>query len=101
MSGLTTTLTLSETDRILLQAALDLTQRLATLQKGWLNEQQAADHVGRSVSTIKRWRKDGLIPYCQDGEMIFYKTEEIDAFLESRRVVSVQDAIYNSKMRVA
>ena len=101
MNSLTTTISLSEQDRELLKGAIELTQRLENLRKGWLNEQQAADHVGRSISTVKRWRREGLIPYCQDGEMVFFKTEDIDAFLESRRVVTIQQALFNSKQRAA
>jgi hypothetical protein len=51
-----------------------------------LSEKQAAEYVGISVSTLRRWRKRGVgPPYFKLGSVIRYTTTDLDAFIIENR----------------
>lgn len=58
------------------------------LKKPYLNEFEAAAVTGRAVSTLRNERhlRRGL-PYCRVSlRSIRYKTEDVTAFMEGRRI---------------
>ena len=64
----------------------------AKLDRGvrFLNTPEAADYIGRHRSTLDKWRAENIVlPYYKDGPHIFYATEDLDAYLSSRRVEPV------------
>lgn len=53
----------------------------------WLTESAAADRVGVSAITLKRWRRDGKGPaYYRIGGGVRYKSEDIDSYISGARV---------------
>jgi predicted DNA-binding transcriptional regulator AlpA len=58
------------------------------LEKPYLNEKEVAAITGRAISTIRneRFMRKGL-PYLKvGGRSIRYKTEDVIAFMEGRRI---------------
>jgi len=58
------------------------------LEKKYLNEKEVAAITGRAVSTLRneRFMRKGL-PYLKvSGRTIRYKTEDVIAFMEGRRI---------------
>lgn len=58
------------------------------LEKKYLNEKEVAAITGRAVSTLRneRFMRKGL-PYLKvSGRSIRYKTEDVIAFMEGRRI---------------
>ena len=58
------------------------------LEKKYLNEKEVAAITGRAVSTLRneRFMRKGL-PYLKvGGRSIRYKTEDVIAFMEGRRI---------------
>ena len=62
-----------------------------------MDEKRAADHLGVSVSLLRKWRvkRDGGPVYIKIGRAVRYSTEDLDGFLQARRVQpeSRQEAI--------
>lgn len=51
------------------------------------NTREAADYLRVSLSTMKRWRREGVGPaYLRMEGRIWYTTEHLDAYLESLEV---------------
>lgn len=38
----------------------------------------AADHLGITVPTLRKWRREGLIPFHRVGSRIYFDRQEID-----------------------
>jgi phage terminase Nu1 subunit (DNA packaging protein) len=58
------------------------------LEKKYLNEKEVAAITGRAISTLRneRFMRKGL-PYLKvGGRSIRYKTEDVIAFMEGRRI---------------
>ena len=55
-----------------------------------LNNEQAAAHIGVEPSTLTVWRctRRYQIPYLKIGSKVRYRREDLDRWLESRRVSS-------------
>ena len=52
------------------------------------SEAEAAKHFGKSVDTLRRMRKLGTAPpFYRVGRTVLFRSEDIDAWLESHRVV--------------
>lgn len=52
----------------------------------WLNDRQAADQLGVSVSTLRNWRQAGTGPtWYKLGTAVRYKGEDLDAYLKDAR----------------
>jgi len=53
-----------------------------------LTEDQAAEYLSLAPSTLAVWRSTGRysLPFIRVGRLIRYRREDLDAFLERRRV---------------
>lgn len=51
-----------------------------------LTEAETAHQLRRSVGTIRRQRRKGLIGYLKIGARVFYTQAQIDTYLESRTI---------------
>ena len=53
-----------------------------------VDEKQAAEYLGLSVSLLRKWRvkRDGGPVYIKIGRAVRYSTEDLDGFLQARRV---------------
>jgi hypothetical protein len=53
-----------------------------------LNEEQAANYIGlKNRQTLANWRYMRKGPaYCRVGRRIIYRLEDLDAYLNSRRI---------------
>lgn len=60
----------------------------ATAEIIWLDEWQAAEHIGVSRKTLANWRsrKGHSLPYYRHGRKPRYLLSEVDAWLLSQRV---------------
>ncbi|HNZ31835.1 MAG TPA: helix-turn-helix domain-containing protein [Smithellaceae bacterium] len=58
------------------------------LAKPYLNEKEVATITGRALSTLRneRFMRKGLPYYKIGGRSIRYKTEDVIAYMESRRI---------------
>jgi excisionase family DNA binding protein len=62
---------------------MDMNTGLATRRLG-LTTSEAAEHLGVSLSTIRRWSDAGhLVGYRTPGGQRRFSTEQLDAFLHS------------------
>jgi excisionase family DNA binding protein len=52
----------------------------------WLSSADAADYLGVGVRTLYKFIDDGDLPGYRLGRVIRLKRDEIDAFIESRRI---------------
>lgn len=60
-------------------------------RKEWLTEEDAMQYLKISKSTIQRYRRDGLLHFSQYQKQIWYRYEDINAFLlESYSGKSIQ-----------
>lgn len=54
-----------------------------------LNEEQSAKVLGCSVALLRKWRLFREGPsYVKIGRLVRYRQEDLDAFLDSHRVVT-------------
>jgi excisionase family DNA binding protein len=52
-----------------------------------VKEPEAAEHVGQSIPTLRKWRREGKGPaYLRIGRSIRYRPSDLDAFLTRHRV---------------
>ena len=53
-----------------------------------VDEKQAAEYLGLSVSLLRKWRvnREGGPVYIKIGRAVRYSTEDLDGFLQARRV---------------
>jgi excisionase family DNA binding protein len=52
----------------------------------WLSSGEAADYLGVGLRTLYKFIDDGDLPGYRMGRVIRLKRNEIDAFIESRRI---------------
>lgn len=53
----------------------------------FLTTPAAAKYIGRHRSSLDKWRAEDLVlPYYQDGQKVFYDVEDLDAYLDSKKV---------------
>jgi predicted DNA-binding transcriptional regulator AlpA len=61
-----------------------------------LNEHEAADRLGIKVSTLRRWRVKGSdLPFIRIGGRIKYADNDIEGYIQSRRVLSTSADVAN------
>jgi excisionase family DNA binding protein len=53
---------------------------------GFVCAEGAAEFLGVSLRTIRKWTYEGIIPHYVLGHFVFYKTEELLQTLEKNRV---------------
>lgn len=52
----------------------------------WMSSGDAADYLGVGVRTLYKFIDDGDLPGYRFGRVIRLKRDEVDAFIESRRI---------------
>lgn len=64
---------------------LEKSRKLNTFQtqKEWLDNQDVCRILGISLRTLQNYRDKGLIPYSQIGHKCYYKSTDIELFLEN------------------
>ena len=64
-------------------------QASGTPTKAALSAAEAAEYIGFRVSTMRRWRAEGVGPnYVQHGSSIVYRVKDLDAWLRAHLVSS-------------
>lgn len=53
----------------------------------WWDNQDVCHLLGISQRTLQNYRDKGLIPYSQIGHKCYYKTEDIERFIENNKVI--------------
>jgi excisionase family DNA binding protein len=53
--------------------------------KLWLELASAADYLSKSEVTLRRWVKDGSIPYYRLGREYLFLKEELDKFIQKHK----------------
>jgi len=67
-------------------------------QNKFLSLEEAAKYIGIAKGTLYRYNTLGLIPYSKPtGCKIYYKVEDLDAFMQQNRIESVMSKIENSR----
>ena len=56
------------------------TKRLAPVRK--YNEEAAAEKLGVSQRTLRRWRQRGILPFIRAGVFVWYTDECLREFLK-------------------
>lgn len=57
--------------------------------EGLINEHEAARRLGLKVSTLRRWRWQGIGPtFCRIGAAVRYDPRDLAAFIEAGRRAS-------------
>ena len=59
------------------------------IENSLLSEEQAAEYLNLSVSTLRRRRASGQVGYIRDGR-ISYRLSDLDAYIEALRVAATQ-----------
>ena len=54
--------------------------------KEWMTNKEVMAFLGLSKTTLQRYRNDGLLPYSKVGANIFYRYQDVIAFLEEHHV---------------
>lgn len=55
---------------------------------------ETAKYIHKDRRTLIRWRGEGTgPPFIKAGHHVLYKKEDVDAWLESHRVVPVRDKV--------
>jgi excisionase family DNA binding protein len=55
--------------------------------KLWLELSSAADYLNKSEVTLRRWVKDGSVPYYRLGREYLFIKEELDEFIKKNKKV--------------
>ena len=55
--------------------------------KLWLELASAADYLNKSEVTLRRWVKDGSVPYYRLGREYLFIKEELDEFIKKHKKV--------------
>jgi excisionase family DNA binding protein len=53
--------------------------------KLWLELASAADYLNKSEVTLRRWVKDGSVPYYRLGREYLFVKEELDEFIKRHK----------------
>ena len=57
-----------------------------------LNEQAVAKQLNCEVKTLQAWRCRGVgVPFVRVGRLIRYKPDDVQSYIESRRVASTSE----------
>ncbi len=78
---ITTTLNSNELENLIIQAVRKANQEINTDKETndneFLDQREAAKFLHISLPTIIRWKKDGKIPYYQEGRKALFKKSEL------------------------
>ena len=67
--------------------------RFENVPKEWLTNGEAMDFLHLSRATLQRYRNDGRLPYSKIGSNIFYRYEDVVAFLEKGTTSNTEEGI--------
>ena len=67
----------------------------------WVDTQAAADHLGKSVFTVRRWAQSGEIPATKKGKSWMFQISAIDEKLQATPDPWVQSPRSRGRRRVA
>lgn len=67
----------------------------------WVDAQAAADHLGKSVFTVRRWAQTGVIPGEKPGKSWMFQISAIDEKLQAKPDPWVQSTRSRGRRRVA
>lgn len=67
---------------------LERTNKLhpSRIKDDWWDNQDVCKFLGISLRTLQSYRDKGLIPYSQIGHKCYYKTADIEHFIESNKI---------------
>lgn len=51
----------------------------------WLDLPGAADYLDKAPVTVRRWIREGRLPYYKPGKEYLFQKEDLDKFLEQSR----------------
>lgn len=79
---------------------LDKIEKLVLLAaKTMLSVKDVASLTGFKVSYVRKLAEDGRLPYYKPlGKMIFFHKDEIESFLKTNRVPSMDEIIRTAKL---
>jgi excisionase family DNA binding protein len=60
--------------------------RMAPSPIEWMKSSEAADYLGITPRTLYKFIDDGTLPGYRFGRVIRLKAEDVEAFVESRRI---------------
>lgn len=82
-----THLILAEDDRELIQHLQEaLLESKMSSEKRWVREVRAAEYIGCSLTSIRRMKKEGAIPYHSWRGMILFDLNDFDSEIAKTRV---------------
>lgn len=55
-------------------------------RKEYITTKELKELTGCSHRVQHYYRKEGILPFSQEGRKIFYKTSDVEKFMEERRV---------------
>lgn len=58
-------------------------------KSGLIDYKEAADFIGLAEFTLRRYVSEKKIPYYKIGSRVFFKPEELEAWINSRRVEAI------------
>ena len=59
----------------------------------WLNDVEAAEHVGCSAALLRMWRQRGQGPrYAKVGRLVRYRLSDLQQFIEDRLVTPTAES---------
>ena len=61
--------------------------KVESVQKLWLNKDEALAYLGRSVAYLDKLRNNAQVSFAKDGKMIWYNLESINRFLNRMKVI--------------
>jgi excisionase family DNA binding protein len=98
-------LSLPEEQLQLLENVKDLVERQLALQSRalWLTEQEAAERLKVSKSTLRKWKDEGWLRYFAEGGNVRFRADYLDEDFEARTLVraSMQPLMVSARRRTA
>lgn len=89
----------------LLEALKYQNDRILSMQNrsAYLTEPEACERLKVSLTTIRKWRKDGWLRFFAEGDNIRYRVDYLDADFEKRAMVMapMHGAIRNGQSKSA
>lgn len=61
--------------------------KVESVQKLWLNKDEAMSYLGCSVDYLDKLRNNAQVSFAKDGKMIWYNLESINRFLNRMKVI--------------
>jgi excisionase family DNA binding protein len=65
------------------------------IKKRFLNFRELQEYTNLPVGTLRQYIAERRLPYYRPGRILLFKTDEVDAWLQSCRYPTVQERIDN------